>query len=785
MAHHQHHGPKFDLEQSTSMVHSRSSASTAMPVISEDEHVAEGDEPPDMAHMQEQIPLFAKTPCRPAQAARRQSLLTKQFHTDSDSLDHEDHLPLRSTLHQFPSRSSTCSTQSAHSAGTWNSDEVVHSPSTMASTPTSPRMHAALLDRRTSPSKLESRLSFATSRKASVTSDNVDDMPAEAKVEETLGRRRMVGFLCPGQPTEKVKPKQAEPIPELVLEEPVKRKCAIKWGICSTAAPKAASQEQQHRVVRHPSPAPPAMVSAPLDRSSPRLHRGSDSTVKLDSPRSSFQDLPSVSEHTATSKEFHGEAYKNSVFDCSEKEDDDWIHAKPGCYQSIVLADEIAKREAMIRRITEECQKEEEEEEAEEDDDDEDSGDDEDLNPFSDYEVEDDGFESDIEAGFASSDDESDDDSDYEWWAPKRSAAVSSYIAPKSFHRPTTLRLHADTSEDGESSDNHRRTRKKSKKTLTKPVDIHRTRSPELPDSTDFVCGTLDEDRPLEEAFLASRRQKRAAKQGVVPQDIDPTFPTSDPELVNDDLDEEDEISEDEAPKQRSKDRGHRRQHRDVFMHAFEDEEETRGRKQSNGLPKPSKSPAPPHRHAKSPVPAAMKQRLRSPAPTGSKQRLRSPPPRGAVHHHHSPKRIRSPPPPVRLTTPPPSRRTSQVQSPTNYFDFGHRFIGQTNHEPTHTSSLPRSPAPFGRGRRASELASDEEDGEETEHEKPYTRGAIDILQGLERKRLKRREKLYKQHCKHKAEKAGKRPQPGRGAERMRQIGMDCAVHTGAKILSV
>ncbi len=69
---------------------------------------------------------------------------------------------------------------------------------------------------------------------------------------------------------------------------------------------------------------------------------------------------------------------------------------------------------------------------------------------------------------------------------------------------------------------------------------------PELPDSTDFVCGTLDEDKPLERAYMIHMENRRAKKHKVVPQDFDPTFPTSDPEL-----DEEDEEDEDDDPEAR------------------------------------------------------------------------------------------------------------------------------------------------------------------------------------------------------------------------------------------
>ncbi|KAI7530230.1 hypothetical protein KC331_g14772, partial [Hortaea werneckii] len=72
----------------------------------------------------------------------------------------------------------------------------------------------------------------------------------------------------------------------------------------------------------------------------------------------------------------------------------------------------------------------------------------------------------------------------------------------------------------------------------------------DLPDSTDFVCGTLDEDRPLEQAYINRKKVIEAAKHKPRPQDIDPSFPTSDPEMDeedDEDLDDpEEEHDEDE-----------------------------------------------------------------------------------------------------------------------------------------------------------------------------------------------------------------------------------------------
>jgi hypothetical protein len=57
-----------------------------------------------------------------------------------------------------------------------------------------------------------------------------------------------------------------------------------------------------------------------------------------------------------------------------------------------------------------------------------------------------------------------------------------------------------------------------------------------------------------------------------------------------------------------------------------------------------------------------------------------------------------------------------------------------------------------------------------------HTRGAIDIVAGLEKKRQKRKEKFWRQHCRKAAkEQLERKPVPGRGAERMKELGLEVA----------
>jgi hypothetical protein len=60
-----------------------------------------------------------------------------------------------------------------------------------------------------------------------------------------------------------------------------------------------------------------------------------------------------------------------------------------------------------------------------------------------------------------------------------------------------------------------------------------------------------------------------------------------------------------------------------------------------------------------------------------------------------------------------------------------------------------------------------------------HVRGAIDIVMGLEQKRQRRKEKFYQKYCARKDKAQTKRPPPGQGAERMRELGLFMAGKAG------
>lgn len=766
-----------------------------MPSISEDEHAGEADEPPDH-------PLYSFHKTTPSVQARRSSLLTKALHTDSES--HDESLGFSSAFRRQTSRSSTCSTWSFRTDHT-SDDAHTSSPSS----PSKPiTFHTPAYE-----SQLNNKKSAAAvdGHDSNLTRSVSPGEMSEPVVEERLGRKRCITFACGRQKAEESKPMSRSPEPWKTEEQvatPQKRPCALKF-ICPSKV-SSSRPEAVRRASRHLSPPPPSRPkSASPNSPSSRSHRGSDTTIKNDSPKTA-RKVPPMEPRMAIpteADEDNSEATRFHEFAGVEEKPDDWVQEST-CHRSRLTVDDTLEKEKTIRQIGEEAEEEAlEEEEAE----DALSG------PVdSDDDISDEGFQTDDEQGFAESDDESDDGSDYEWWAPNRSSPVEATMAPgdalrlPAMHHGSTSSLSSIVSpKQSQDLKVSLRTKKKNK---TKAITF-RPSSPELPDSTDFVCGTLDEDKPLEEAYMSCLEQRRAAQHR--PQDIDPTLPDDAIELDEDedeDADTDIEVREDESE---SPVHGGM----DGIDGPAEDDEEPRGRRREP-KPKPSprlsplrlqsntprtasikriKSPMPGLKQSvkrlKSPMPTSANSSVRPPKPSTQRKgyRLRSPPPRALFGH--SPMRVRSPAPPTQLKSPPPSRRSSP--SSVKPVPFGTAFLGQRP-QLTHTTSLPRSPNPFAYKRAPftpptlQEVDVDDvDDGEDTakENKTGYTRGAVDIVQGLERKRLRRRQKFYEKYCRKEEKKRErgevKRPPPGKGAQRMRQVGIECAVYRGKRVLSV
>ena len=587
-----------------------------------------------------------------------------------------------------------------------------------------------------------------------------DDKPAvvdagEAAVEKSLGRKRCIMFACAGTSPEK----KATP-PEKTEEakdepEPPKRKSRISF-----ACPMRQNSPKQKPVeitkpktspvnTRKPSPAPPSKRRLSTD--------AGVTTLELPAPS---QEVDTTAKSPATPMSptsFH-------EFGSSQDETENWVHDSPQHERKLTITD-CMKKEMAIRQLGEEAEEEAEEEQREQDEIEqeaeyEDTAHEDDFAPSDDS---DDGNESDDEGGFAESDDESDAGSEYGFWAPSATTAPTSADNLSITHFSARNRADSFESNAHSTSPNPSQDGRRFHKRRAMKIARMRPGTPELPDSTDFICGTLDEDRPLEAAYIACREQKKREKHIPIPQDIDPSFPTSD-------LEDNDEEREDED----SPGVGGPVWLKDQFA---EFDQENRGRTKSTL----GKSPAPlsPKQDLLAPRPTTIRRPTPRSPPPAKRGMCRSPPPRKLFGN--SPRGMRSPAPQHRLRSPPGSPATV---NPSNGMPIG--LLAQrplVRQGPAgRTSSLPRTPNPFFRNFNVgspsiSNIASGAVTPAVEEPPKDlHVRGPVDIVMGLEKKRAKRKEKFWRAHCRKAAkEQAEKKPIPGRGAERMAELGLECA----------
>lgn len=140
------------------------------------------------------------------------------------------------------------------------------------------------------------------------------------------------------------------------------------------------------------------------------------------------------------------------------------------------------------------------------------------------------------------------------------------------------------------------------------------------------------------------------------------------------------------------------------------------------------------------------------------------------------------------MSSPPNTRRVSPTAIPPTVRPFG-IGLGARPAPLTHTASLPRTGG-FQISRMDRLEAHDLEDESDTAGETPLKkRGAIDIVKGLEKKRLRRKEKMHQKACAKAAAKGEKqyKVKPGKGCERMREVGLELQRYKGKgeHILSV
>lgn len=678
------------------------------PAPQENELAEDIDEPPDHRFLNT-APInvndgvvYVKSPT--AMSDKKESLLTRALR-HSPTLSPSDELP--SSRDRSFYRSYPYSNVSGVSTAELTSDGGLSSPS-LSSTPSPPL-----------PTQLSAKPPLMGNSTKLAAETN------ESTVEANLGRKRCISFAC-GRKSEERKAQPPTPQRSTAQKnditpptEPVKRRTVLTF-VCPARDSETKRERSPCRGVTlrsrpRGSPAPIARKASPAKDTTPVTQNQEKSTTEK-------RGIPT----SGLGKFEESEATRFHEFASSEEEDDEWV-TKSGDYTDKITLNDCMKKEIAIRKLGEEAEEEALEDEAEDDEDEDDADDDSTDSDLS----SDDGNESDNEAGFADSDDESNDGSEYAFWAPATTTAATS---PLTLDIPPVVlpRRDSNTSFDSGHDDLGRRWPPAlSGKGIhrAKPMKM-RPRTPNLPDSTDFVCGTFDEDRPLEAAYKSCIEQRRLSKQILIPQDIDPSFPTSD-------VDEEDEEDDD-----------------DDLAESIMTDEATRGR--------------------------AGADQSRKLSPRLSPKRMVSPPP-PRRHGRSSPRRLRSPPP-MKLKSPTKADRTASDE--VSYLQPPGVNISELVQRPyiTRTKSLPRTPNPFFTKQDDSYRWTgiiplrESPERELSRTREVHTRGPIDIVEGLEKKRQKRKEKYWRQHCRKAAkDQIQRRPVPGKGAERMKDLGLAVA----------
>jgi Protein of unknown function (DUF2457) len=751
MAHHQHQHQRNDTRrlsavQSLLKMFHLSNEPTVLP-LSEEDLNGEADEPPDdqlsplpsfpILHNEDN--MYRKSSA-PPKLTCRESLLTRAIRASSNPPEYVPTSPVSPLTRGF-SATSFHSTASVGSTAELTSDGTSTPPRSATPSPPPPATRYPPLT-----SDIDGKLSSSKAVTPSVPE------VGEAAVEKTLGRKRCIMFACDATAPEP--PKAVVPESKEELAEPPKRKRMLTFA-CPSRADKSTDLASE------------VLKTGDTRKSSTESAMSAKESIDQATTKPAPADVgPKSSE--VTSSGFH-------EFGSSDQPDA-WVD-HPIEYKRRLTLDDCLMKENVIRQLGKEAEEEADEEDREEEElnnavEEEDTSREDDFAPSDDSS--DGGNESDDEEGFADSDDESDTGSAYQFWTPSTTTAATSTENINITHFSSRQRSAASSFESSSHVSNRmshhlsRHPTRGSKRTRGRRhgprVPKMRPGTPELPDSTDFVCGTLDEDRPLEAAYIACREQRKLEKHIPIPQDIDPSFPTSDPE--EDDGDDDDMVN--------TVDNNDEVQLSDI------DGDKCRGRGKSSTvkvspLHSPGRLRSPPPNFHRPKLEMTRRVSHRSPPPP-IYNIARSPPPRRLFGH--SPSRLRFPPPNISLRSP--------RGSPTNRDSPLGITINRLAQRPGmgRTSSLPHTPNPFfrnlqlGNGEISNLASGPLSPRAESETGKPemHVRGPVDIVIGLEKKRQKRKEKFWRQHCrKYAKEQAERKPIPGRGAERMKELGLECA----------
>lgn len=617
----------------------------------------EADEPPDYCSPSYPIRSdreFTKHSVRhpaPSESLLTRALLTTPEFAPTDRI-------YRGNLKRGMSTDSTWSNISSSSTADLTSDGGMTSPSRCNTpSPPPPLFFAGFAG------MLQSKKDQMEPRKLEVVGDRDD-------IVEGLGRRRCITFACSdklavqkpmfeGQSA--VRPTSTEKSNSEVAS---KRGCVLKF-VCGQR------EDSREKIsLRSPPPCPTY---------GPGGHNAFANQFTQVAPRPNTVASAPISDRCSDFPDQKFYEFASSV----DGRSDSWTN-QPIDKSRLLKVDDLLKKELDIRKLSQEAEEEAlEEEEAEQDledaaldgdddgdDDEEESDDDQELDE-GDYDEEGQdalsGNESDNEEGFAS---DSDDDDDRFFNYGPMPIQMSTQL-----NRPLCCRNASESSIES-----------MMKPRITPPLE-RRPRTPELPDSTDFVCGTFDEDKALEEAYVSCMEERKRSKHIVTPQDIDPSFPTSDPEA-----------SDDEVSKSHESEAGFQ------FKTNWSDSSVEGNRRRGRGNE------------------ALMKGKASSPAP---KARVHSPAPIRRTTLAHSPapvRRIQSPPPPKH-------RPTMNFQSQPGIY---------------RTKSLPRIPGFLHRnGKPGRTIPTGTPPTTSAVSPIIRRRGAIDIVKGLEKKR-ERRQRLCK-----------------------------------------
>lgn len=407
-----------------------------------EELLADADEPPD--HREQTVPfgqavllqanqIFGKGHPRPFE--RRESLLTRQLHSEAEQTDEDD--DIASPNSNPPRALSTQSTYSIASTAELTSDDGHSVPSPTVSPPFPPTVMPIAFP---STSKLtepnEPHIIGHADDRLPANAITSDPLPTEKSVEANLGRKRCISFACGGAKDVRAPTAQPGGLDQVVASKPSlpavttpngavpasppKRKCALKF-VCppptrSISASKTPVVKRPTTPIRHVStPVPMSSRRSPSPKSTAlrpaKQHRDSDSTIRHASPVA-LRKSPSIVTTAATppaarkttarryssdSLSDSGPATRFHEFASSDGESEEWCQESTA-YRSRLTINDVLKKENILRRACEEAEEEavEDDEEAEAElDGDDGEGDDENVDDDEDL-VEDDAEEDDL-----------------------------------------------------------------------------------------------------------------------------------------------------------------------------------------------------------------------------------------------------------------------------------------------------------------------------------------------------------------------------------------------------